>query len=638
MTNLARSWRKIIGNVGWWLDIVYPLGLALLLAYILTSVMYSDRKHRRIASFWENQLLKISLQIAGDPNVQADDVVAISFTEDDIKTYGQVSETGMLDASIATYANVLTKIAASQPRSVMLSWTPGAHQSTENNYAPLVSSIAQQQLKGLLVGYPQGKAWSVPESFASSITPVSDLSCQEPIEMICPYVPTMRDWAVQRIFDESTNGQLTPESSPSISPNLTLPQPSYILYLASREQIPTVTFSEILGDAFDVQRLNGKTIFIGSNIVQPQIIGDQVDLIRRVFTVHDDYVDDDLRVQGTPMHLFWASLAQQLHGNKMIPVTPLSGTIALAVAVCLLLWVTIARSGPTAALALYLAFALLMPLLNATGIRQGWYYIPIFDSYYAGIMALIFASFVRLSYTTFTRWKSVADSRLQVRTRDLKENFVSMFSHNLNTPIAKVLGTLDIMTHQGIPQTHQDDLKACLLTATQMQLLVRSALISAAARETSLNKENLTIASLRQELVTTLPQVARRLGYQLNFASVLAPDDEFLPIQCDRRAITTLLSSLLAIASNEHKDLAVQLGLEAIESDQPGSRNVRLKLHGHAWGEISDPSVTTNDARNEEFFVSVLRQTCDEVLRSYRAHVTNDVDTTIIDLSCRATL
>ncbi len=636
-----KTLRNMLGNVRWWLDIIYPLGLAVVVVYILTSAMYADRKHRRVASFWENQLLGISLRFAGEPPSRTPgEIVVINFTTEDVETFGKQSASGLIDARIQAYAQILNKIATSDFRQIVLSWTPGAHEVTTKAYAPLVSVLQQPDLhQRVLAGYPQGKGWTVPTSFSAAVVPLSDLSCQEPVEMLCPYMPNMRDWIIQRLFEDAiTTSDDKAADKPAISTNLTLPQAGYILYLPRREQLTQLSFTQVLAADFSTESLRDKFIYIGNNMVQGPQVGDQVDLIRRVFTVHDRERGNDLRNNGTPMHIFWASLTQQLRSHMLIPVPPRWLTLFFAGAICICSWLLIAYRGLAAALASYLIFVLLMPFINAFGIKQQWFYVPVFDAYYAGVISLIFASFVRLSYTTFTRWKSIADSRLENRTRDLKENFVSMFSHNLNTPIAKVLGTLEIINQQSNSPEQLNDLHTALLTATQMQLLVRCALISAAARENSLGQENLTIASLRQELVGTLPQVARRLGFQLNFTPMTIPDDEVLPIQCDRRAITTLVLSMLALAKQEQTNTKITMGIEAIvDQGVAFNRNLRLIFDGRGWGEVrtrdqllNRPASTSMDS----FFIHVLEQTINEVLRSYHARVSHDVDRIIIELAC----
>ena len=69
----------------WWLDVLYPIILALGLVGMFTYVMYSGLKHMRLSSIGENSLIRTSLLMLNTSRiVAAQSTIVISVEESDL--------------------------------------------------------------------------------------------------------------------------------------------------------------------------------------------------------------------------------------------------------------------------------------------------------------------------------------------------------------------------------------------------------------------------------------------------------------------------------------------------------------------------------------------------------------------------
>src|SRR5690606_16063909 len=142
-----------------------------------------------------------------------------------------------------------------------------------------------------------------------------------------------------------------------------------------------------------------------------------------VRTIYDSKPTDP-RYGGTPMHIFWAQIAQMYLDQNMIRV-PLSATIwIITIAYCLLILAVMFYFGGLHALGMFIVFAIAAPAMNAWSLRVLNIYVPMFDSYFIGVTILISAGMLRLSYASYQRWQLETRSHYHSKIMDLKSNFI----------------------------------------------------------------------------------------------------------------------------------------------------------------------------------------------------------------------
>lgn len=534
-----RSWRRRF----WWLDVVYPLLFSVMLFLFVTSLFFSGPKHRRISSFWENKFLLYSIQKF---SLQSSDhktpLTLVRYLESDHKILPHAPK--LRDAHITTYARSLLKLSELGVKTVVVNWSPAAHDERHGYYQPLIDAIREirHQTK-VIIAYPDLKAWNLPQELKSIATVVDDLTCSEPREIVCPYLPEAKDWVIEQIMQHSLSvtGKKLPKLS--ISENLTLPAPSYIVHTVDEGLLKQMSMTNLFDMSSQDKSLEHHLVILGNDLVQEATSEDQVDIIRRVWTAHDD-MTAALRVQGTTLHVFWAQLADQFLKNRFVRVLPQWATWMIAASLSLFVVATILRLGAVYALAAYLFIMFSSPLANSLLIALMGIYVPLFDILYSGGVSFLLFAFFNLSLTTFQRWRLDARMRAHGRTTQLKNNFISLLSHNLNTPIAKMQGLFEVVERQTVAGGSTQDLDQAFAIVSRMRLTVRTVLVTASVLEGHLRTEQHQLNSFLDDFMADYGSWLRRLGLSITSKHQDNADGHICFFTADSRAA---MSGLLAI-------------------------------------------------------------------------------------------
>ena len=579
----------------WWLDVLWPLLLAGSLIGLLTFVIYAGQRHMRLASGGEDALLSASLAIAGSiPMTRQNETVVISADERDltaqIPSGPIVAEEGtsIHDIKVEGYARVLRRIAFAGPKLLVLSWTPSAHVGPESDYSALVDAMKQvpRGVK-ILLAYPPTEKWTIPAELQKLVSSVADSPCDDytDAQLVCPFNTAHKpfsDWVIQAMLVELHVDEPALRRRSVVSSDIARTHPSFIVNVDDPQNITTFAFRDILSPTFDLQVIRGKVAFVGSNLMQPERVRSQP-AIRRVLTSQS--TGEDLRLDGTPVHVFWAQLAGMFLANEAVSV-PAGGIQALVIVLfCALMLLVLYRFGDVAAIGAFVSFALSAPFVNGAAIRLMHVYIPLFDLYYFGLGTLILAGFGMLSKEAFHRWRLEESQRLHSHTADLKMNFTSLISHNLNTPIAKLQGVLDMLSHIPEADTWRGPIAAAQTNTAMLLLYVKSVLVTTAIEENSISPTPCTAQRITEEFVGNYQTILCRLGIRLE---VLADeDDEGLPVRVDLRSLHAALAALFALSRPiEDGSTDAVLGFAVRVSDH-GSPTLRIRIVLN--GEVSPP-------------------------------------------------
>lgn len=560
----------------WWLDVLYPIVLALGLVGMFTYVMYSGLKHMRLSSIGENSLIRTSLLMLNTSRiVAAQSTIVISAEESDLAQVPIANGSVVRDASIEGYAKVLRRVAFSSPKLVVLSWTPSAHIGLEADYEPLYEAFRQVPMGvKILFAYPPTEKWTVPVNLQKVATFVDDGPCDDfsEVQLACP-LPASQvfdDWIIPNILQAITPNFPELRRVGKISEYIARTHPSFLVNATPETALKKLTFSEVLAPSLDLQVFRDKVVLLGSNLIQPPEVSSNV-AIRRVFT-NQSPQRESLRLHGTPMHVFWAQIIELFAQDNLVRIPTAHEQTGISILFCLCILAILYRLGDVAAIGSFLGFITLGPAINAFSIKLFESYIPLFDLFYFGLGTLILAGFGRLSKEAFDRWRIDERLRYHSHTADLKGNFTSLVSHNLNTPIAKQQGILEMLRQNPRANEWGSHIAKASSLSALLQLYVKCVLVTTAIEERSLNFVGCTAPRLREELSGNFSALLGKLGIHLVLpSSDSAGDDaDLVPVRLDIRGITTALAALLVLAKNEaYEEVSdVQLRFAATFSEE----------------------------------------------------------------------
>ena len=558
----------------------YPLFFAALILYFTTILLYEDIRHLRVASAVENILLQEAQNIVGPFTMPSDlDIATVTLTEKDAETRNVQLQGDIREGMLADYTTVIREILNQNPRALFISWSTNARREPASAYGPLLAILTEAKQRNIPVvfAYPLGRAYPIHAGIESLAIPVSDLNCQEPLNLACPFVPQYQDWLGTWVYDLA-RPDLTSTTTPQhswVSEYLPLSFPSFILYLPRATGLLAYNFSEILERKIRSTALTGKLVFLGSALIQSEDHGEDSDVLRRVLT-HEHRNHSELRTTGTPYHVFWAQVATQFRADKLVAVAPVFLVLIIALTLSIFVFWLVLSHSTTRAVLLISASMVSIFLSNLFAIKFGRMYLPMFDIFYAAIATLLLSQFAALSANLWRASHLRARKNLHRYTRDLKENFISMFSHNLNTPLAKLSGTMDIILMQmsQLPQSAVYSVQQCSLLVTKMQHVVRLALLANTVKDRGAHFEVLTQEKLYEELNYVCASQLRKLGFVVELQHTPNSDEghELFNARIDRRVFPVALMEFAMIwqRNNDHAERpTILLGIHAQE-DQSG--------------------------------------------------------------------
>ena len=559
----------------WWFDVVYPITLILFLFGSLTYIIYAGEPQSRISRIAEKQLLIHSMRLSGPRNTETTGkVLVINVSPFEINMFGRAPGGMVPDVNAGAYAKIIRRLADSDVRNVFVNWDTEAHLFDEVYMLPLTETLKQKSRNtNIFFGMHPDHIGSMPADFSKIATMLDSGPCDEvsEIQIECVYNKKWGDWIVQSVINVLGENEQKEDVTPSwVSMELSSNSPRYILNISPRKDIESVSFTELL--ARDPATLSGyEAVFIGvdyRNVLSPS---SQHTFPLMVSTIHDP-VTSDPRFSGTPMHVFWAQIAQMYLDQGMISVPSNKIIWATTIAYSILVLLVMLYFGGIHALGMFIVFGIAGPSVNAWALRNLQIYVPLFDAYYFGVTILITAGMLRLSFTSYQRWRLETQSHYHSKIADLKSNFISLFSHNLNTPVAKMQGML------GILKTSMNDQpeaarKLAFTADTQVGLLeyaIRGVLVGSAIEEKSINDTSRPLRNLFIDVLESNTSSLRRLGVNVTAKLLHEADDEvlFQPMLFDVRALSATMSSMAALFRSSDHSAHVHATMRYVETNK----------------------------------------------------------------------
>jgi len=351
------------------------------------------------------------------------------------------------------------------------------------------------------------------------------------------------DGIVRRLF-------LTPGQIPNIAERMFSSPPRYtssnlpIINYKGRGLFTEIFFSDVLSGNLPPDYFKDKIILIGTEKSNNSQIQTPIGLLSR--------------------HEFWANVTENLYTNSFIKKFS-SFIYAIFLLFLTGLAILIITHYPQA-----IALVFFVWLATLTAASSAW----VFDSFYIWIPIVSSVSLFAFVWVLFIGHQALkmerAHAQLQqqqnylAELEQLKNNFISLISHDLKTPIAKIQAVLDRVLTQGpLTAELQADLSSLKDYSEELNRYIQSILkvLRVESRDFKILKETADINGIIENVVKRLGPLARSKMIELN----LNLEPMFL-IEID---VTLMTEVFLNIIENAIKYTAVagQVQIKSYETD-----------------------------------------------------------------------
>lgn len=226
--------------------------------------------------------------------------------------------------------------------------------------------------------------------------------------------------------------------------------------------------------------------------------------------------------------------------GMVVASTKVDATITFLLALCLaFIAITMQPSRGVFALALFSAGLFSVSLLL---FRLG-YWIPLVHP----LLAMFFTYYLIVPYRAILeykkRWEVQEKHDLLVQVEEMKGNFLSLMSHDLKTPVARIQGLSELVLRQGnlMPQ-QESEMKQIIASTENLDKFISKILnlTKVESNEIKLNKKSKDINKILEQCVQKLEFQASGKGVSVNLAL-----DPLFPVQLDAALIIQVFTNLI---------------------------------------------------------------------------------------------
>lgn len=245
----------------------------------------------------------------------------------------------------------------------------------------------------------------------------------------------------------------------------------------------------------------------------------------------------------SPKLTLHAEIIQSLIQEKTVYRIPKSVTYIISILISIILSITISRVKPTHGLLITVVMMLgILFLSYLIFVTFGmWLYVThlvltVFVVYYIWVPFRAIGEYQR-------RYAIQEETKLMQKVDNLKQNFISLMSHDLKTPVAKIAGLADVMLHQPQNQMLQKkNLNYIIDSTKELNRFITSILDL-----TKIESRNLQLNVVSKDINNIVEGVAESLKYEAVSKEVtveleLSP---LYPIQIDTNLMVRVLSNLI---------------------------------------------------------------------------------------------
>lgn len=313
-------------------------------------------------------------------------------------------------------------------------------------------------------------------------------------------------------------------------------------YIGPKGTFPIISLNDVLNKNLDSKWFKGKIILVGPT-----------------------FGNESENVAYTPYLRTFSSMSRlEIHANVLQTLINKNPVISAPG------WVNILLTFTVATLTIFFLFSLspilsiLILLLEAALILLLGYTLFFFFNFWLGLvhpLLTIFACYYfflpyRLIVEDRRRWKYQKKSEILSQVEQLKTNFMSLISHDLKTPIAKIQGMAEraLSNPTNLENEQKESLNSILRSSEQL-----SSFISNILDLTRIETKKISLQKSSKDLNQIIEDVTKSLKYLADEKKVeiVTNLEPLFSIKCDahliKQALTNLVENALKYSPNDGK-------------------------------------------------------------------------------------
>lgn len=562
--------------------LIAPMLLGASLIAIVIATLWFGGKRESLAAYAESAFLRFALRYSTTVAANPDRVVVISAKDTDYQAIRHATDTPIRDASIEEYASIVEQVAAHEPSMIVVSWLASAHPLTADYLRPLTDTIDRLGISDrTIIAIHLFTAGAVPEELQRKYQIAEARDCYYDVNVFCTWKQDWT-WMPQRVAGAFFKEQ----PAWVISTNLPHVLPNFILNLPRISSITSYSFLDFRPPV-TAEIGRGAAVFIGNDVTQELHFRENKDLLQRTF-IASSPDHRTLQNDGIPFHVFWAAMAQMFIDHRTVAVVPeLFCNLALLF-MCLAILVAI-RSVGGKALGPFLICALSLPLANLIGVCYFAVYMPVVPLIIAGFAMFIATAFTLVAYNSYRGSRLHALVLAAESTTDIKQNFISLISHNLNTPVAQLRGLLDVLVQSS--QKPSTDLSKAAVLLEYIRIIVRVVLNTSALSGQSSQLNDVTARKFWMDFLDTEGPLLSRLG--LNFTVTPDENDDdgeiwFYRFNVDQMVASQTLVAAMVLARGKFQAAGLNIHFAPVKPEPGNPEGLVLRL---TWTKLDGEEV-----------------------------------------------
>lgn len=294
-------------------------------------------------------------------------------------------------------------------------------------------------------------------------------------------------------------------------------------------QVKSIPFHRVRVGNFPPGFFKDKIVLIG-----PKYLSNSADFLMTPF---------NKQVKNAPVLNVHAAMIESLINDTTVKEIPVNISYIVCILISLFLSLAISRVKPSD--------GLLLTLVLIVGTIFIAYLIFIIFGYWFYISHIVLTVFI--VYYIWVPFRAIGEyqiryaiqeeTKLLKKVENLKQNFISLMSHDLKTPVAKIAGLADVTRnqHRGNPELEKN------LTSIIDSTKELNGFITSILDLTKIESRNLTLNLVSKDINLLIEEVVGQLSFQAKFKEIdvsmdLAP---MYPIEMDLTLIKRVLSNLV---------------------------------------------------------------------------------------------
>lgn len=299
--------------------------------------------------------------------------------------------------------------------------------------------------------------------------------------------------------------------------------------LEDKTKIISIPYHRVVVGNFSKNFFKDKLIFIGSKYLSNS--GDYV------------YTPFDKENEKAPKIFVHSLITQALINQNTVKQIPNFITDFLAVFIAIFLSFIISKVQPTRGLIITVGIMISMFIMGyglfiAFGLwlKLSHIILSIFVVYYIWVPFRAIGEYQ-------TRYAIEEETKLLKKVDNLKQNFISLMSHDLKTPVAKIAGIADILRVQYDNTTDQERLIDNIINSTKEL----NKFITSILDLTKIESQNLSIQKTSKDINSLIEDICGKLKFESTFQDITIHQDlsPLYPITMDIVLINRVLSNLI---------------------------------------------------------------------------------------------